>query len=102
LPLFILNKLHKTGEKQMMNPTIDEVKQAALKMLIANFMSQGHPAEYAQHMATATIFQTDLELRNAQLLSLLGWLQQNYPEVHVEAVQLLETTRAEFERRVQG
>lgn len=86
----------------MITPATDEVKQAALKMLIASFVAQGHPAEYAQHMATATIFQTDLELRNAQLLSLLGWLKQTYPDVHGEAVQLLETTRAEFERRVQG
>lgn len=80
---------------------LDTVRQEALKVLISSFITQGHPAEYAQHMATAAIFQTDLELRNAQLIRLLGWLKQNHEEVYTKAVVLLEATREEFEQRVQ-
>lgn len=80
---------------------IDPVRQQALTALTAAFMAQGHPAEYAQHMATAAVFQADLELRNAQLARLLAWLKQMHPEVAIEAHQLVEQTRAEFEQRVQ-
>ncbi|WP_088893385.1 hypothetical protein [Leptolyngbya ohadii] len=83
----------------MLEQNID-ARQQALQFLIANFVAQGHPAEYAQHMATATIFQADLELRNAQMVSLLGWLQQSHSEVYQEAIALLETTREQFEKRV--
>lgn len=80
----------------------DLVRQQALAALTAAFLAQGHPVEYAKHMATAAIFQTDLELRNAQLSRLIAWLKQDYPAVHQEAISLIETTREEFERRVQG
>jgi len=80
----------------------DPVKQQALLTLIAAFVAQGHPAEYAQHMATAAIFQTDLELRNAQLSRLLAWLKQEHPAVYPNALALVEATREEFEQRVQA
>jgi hypothetical protein len=51
-------------------------------------------------MATAAIFQTDLELRNIQLARLLAWLKQEHPEVYPEALMLMEKTREEFEQRV--
>lgn len=78
----------------------DPVRQQALAVLTASFISQGHPAEYATHMATAAIFQTDLELRNAQLARLLGWLKQEQAEVYPIALEVVETTREEFEKRV--
>lgn len=78
----------------------DPIKQQALVTLIAAFVEQGHPAEYAQHMATAAIFQTDLELRNAQLSRLLAWLKQDHAAVYSEALSLVEATREEFEQRV--
>ncbi len=81
--------------------TPDPVRQHALTALIAAFITQGHPTEYAKHMATAAIFQTDLELRNAQLSHLLGWLKQEHSDVYQDALTLLENTREEFERRVQ-
>lgn len=84
----------------MNHSNIDAVRQEALKVLATSFVAQGHPAEYAQHMATAAIFQTDLELRNAQLIRLLSWLRQNHQTVYSQAVVLLEDTREEFERRV--
>jgi hypothetical protein len=79
----------------------DDVRQQALLALTASFVSQGHPAEYAKHMATASIFQADLELRNAQMTNLLNWLKANHAEVHSEALSLLENVRQEFEQRVQ-
>jgi hypothetical protein len=51
-------------------------------------------------MATAAIFQTDLEFRNAQMLSLLSWLKQKYECIYNEAITLLEVTRIEFKRQV--
>jgi hypothetical protein len=84
------------------NHTADPVRQQALAALTTLFVSQGHPTEYASHMATAAIFQTDLELRNAQLSRLLSWLQQEHPGVHAPALALVEQTRAEFEQRVQN
>ncbi|MBF2077737.1 MAG: hypothetical protein IGR76_04255 [Synechococcales cyanobacterium T60_A2020_003] len=80
--------------------TSDPVRQQALTMLIAQFIEQGHPAEYAKHMATATIFQADLELRNAQLVRLLDWIRQDYPEVYKGALSIIEETREDFEKRV--
>ncbi|MBW4582727.1 MAG: hypothetical protein KME42_24420 [Tildeniella nuda ZEHNDER 1965/U140] len=80
----------------------DPVRQHALAALTATFMTQGHPTEYAQHMATAVIFQTDLELRNAQLTNLLGWLKQEHGDVYQQALAHLESTREEFERRLQS
>ncbi len=79
----------------------DPVKQEALAALIASFVAQGHPQEYAKHMAIAAIFQADLELRNAQLNHLLGWLKQDHSDLYQEALKLTEETRVEFERRVQ-
>ncbi len=80
----------------------DPIRQQALAALTAAFIHQGHPTEYATHMATAAIFQTDLELRNAQLSSLLAWLQQAHPDLYPTALQVAEQTRAEFEKRVQS
>lgn len=79
----------------------DPVRQQALAVLIAAFIAQGHPTEYAKHMAAAAIFQADLELRNAQLSRLLAWLKQEHPEVYSAALAIAESTREEFERRVQ-
>jgi hypothetical protein len=85
----------------LLDKTSDLVRQQALAALTGMFMNQGHPAEYAQHMATAVIFQTDLELRNAQLSRLIAWLQQEHPGVYTSAIALVEQTCAEFEKRVQ-
>lgn len=82
--------------------TSDPVRQQALTMLTATFVAQGHPAAYATHMATAVIFQTDLELRNAQLTRLLSWLQQEHAAIYPAALALVESTREEFENRVQS
>ena len=82
--------------------TTDLVRQQALAALTATFITQGHPAEYAKQMAIAAIFQTDLELRNAQLTHLLGWLKQEHAEVYQDALALLESTREEFEQRVRS
>lgn len=83
-----------------MSQSLDLVRQQALQMLTANFVAQGHPTQYAQHMATAAIFQTDLELRNAQLARLLAWLKQDHCDIYEQAIQLVELTREEFERRL--
>jgi hypothetical protein len=80
--------------------TQDEVRQRALMALMAQFVQQGHPDEYAQYMATSAIFQADLELRNAQLNQLLGWLKQNHADVYTEAIAVVEGTREEFEKRL--
>lgn len=80
----------------------DPIRQHALAALTAAFIHQGHPTEYATHMATAAIFQADLELRNAQLSSLLAWLQQVHPDLYPAALALVEQTREEFEKRVQA
>lgn len=78
----------------------DLVRQKALEALTATFVAQGHPAEYAVHMPTALIFQTDLELRNAQLSRLLAWLKLEHSGIYQAALLLVESTREEFERRV--
>lgn len=82
-------------------PTPDIVRQQALAVLTAEFMQQGHPTEYASHMATSVIFQADLDLRNAQLSRLLAWLKQEQSDIYHEALALVESTRQEFEQRVQ-
>ncbi|MEN9221268.1 MAG: hypothetical protein Q6M04_02405 [Thermostichus sp. BF3_bins_97] len=78
------------------------IRQQALAALTSELAKQGHPAQYAQHMAAAVIFQADLDLCAAQLARLLSWLKQNHPEAYPEAVQLVDATRDEFERRVQN
>ncbi|MEB3356525.1 MAG: hypothetical protein VKK04_07340 [Synechococcales bacterium] len=82
------------------NQSIDPVRQRALTALMAQFVQQGHPEEYAQHMAMATIFQADLELRNAQLISLLSWIKQHHENLYDAATAVVESTREEFEKRV--
>jgi len=69
--------------------------------LTAEFVNQGHPAEYAKYMAMASIFQTDLDLRNAQLSGLLSWLQTQQAAIYPAALKVAETIRQEFEQRVQ-
>ncbi len=80
----------------------DDVRQDALLALTAQFVQQGHPIQYAKHMATATIFQADLDLRNAQFSRLLAWLKDHHSEVYGQAVELSETVRQEFEKRLTG
>lgn len=85
----------------MFSQPSDPVREQALTVLIAQFVAQGHPPDYAKHMATAAIFQADLDLRNAQLAQILQWLQQQHPEVYPAAAELVEQIRQEFEQRVQ-
>ncbi|MBD2438951.1 hypothetical protein [Nostoc sp. FACHB-110] len=80
----------------------DPVRREALEGLIAHFISQGHKPEYAQVMATSIIFQTDLDLRNAQIASLLGWLKQEHENIYPACLSIVEKTREEFENRVQA
>ncbi|MBD2209412.1 hypothetical protein H6G64_11260 [Calothrix sp. FACHB-156] len=79
----------------------DPVRQEALAGLIAHLVQQGHQPQYAQLMATSIIFQTDLDLRNAQIASLLTWLQQEHNDIYSAAVDVVESTREQFEQRVQ-
>ncbi len=81
--------------------TSDPVRQQALNGLTANFVQQGHPPQYAQVIAASIIFQTDLDLRNAQISRILTWLKQEHDGIYDSAVDIVETTREEFERRVQ-
>ena len=81
--------------------TSDPVLQQALNGLTANFVQQGHPPQYAQVIAASIIFQTDLDLRNAQISRILTWLKQEHDGIYDSAVDIVETTREEFERRVQ-
>lgn len=81
--------------------TSDLARQQALTTLTAAFVAQGHRAEYATHMATAAIFQADLELRNAQLTRLLGWLKQEHESIYTDGLAIVESTREEFEDRIQ-
>ncbi|MDX2096901.1 MAG: hypothetical protein SFW36_03925 [Leptolyngbyaceae cyanobacterium bins.59] len=81
--------------------TPDPVRQQALTYLTAQFVAQGHPEQYAVYLATTTIFQADLDLRNAQMSRLLAWLKQEQPTVYPQALALVESTREEFENRVQ-
>lgn len=80
--------------------TSDPVRQQALAGLIASFVNQGHPVEYAQLMATSIIFQTDLDLRNAQMSRLLNWLKQEHQDIYPSSLAIVEKTREEFEHRV--
>lgn len=96
-----MNGRKAVAEMVMSMGNADDVRQQALLALTASFVSQGHPADYAKHMAMASIFQADLELRNAQMTSLLAWLKEDYPEIHEQALQRLEQIRQEFEQRVQ-
>lgn len=83
-----------------MSPSIDPVRQQALTALTTELTAQGHPPDYAQHMAAAVIFQADLDLCAAQLARILAWLNQDHPELYSEALDLLGATREEFEHRV--
>ncbi len=78
----------------------DDVRKEALLALTATFVEQGHPADYAKYMAMASIFQADLDLRNAQLSSLLNWLQAHRADVYPAALEVVENIRIEFEHRV--
>ncbi|WP_035987769.1 hypothetical protein [Leptolyngbya sp. KIOST-1] len=79
-----------------------DVRKEALVALTAQFVRQGHPTTYAQHMATASIFQADLELRNAQFSRLLAWLKEAHADLYPDAIALAEAVRQEFEQRVTG
>ncbi len=78
----------------------DDIRRQALSALTAHLTAQGHPQQYAQHMAAATIFQADLDLRNAQLSRLLAWIETEQASLYPAALALIEETRVEFERRV--
>lgn len=80
----------------------DDVRKDALVVLTAQLVKEGHPLEYAKKMATASIFQADLELRNAQFSRLLAWLKENHSELYPEALNLAESVRQEFESRLKG
>lgn len=79
-----------------------DIRKEALVALTAQFVKQGHPPTYAQHMATASIFQADLELRNAQFSRLIAWLKESHADIYPEAIALSESVRQEFEKRVTG
>lgn len=79
-----------------------DVRKEALVALTAQFVKQGHPPSYAQHMATASIFQADLELRNAQFSRLIAWLKESHADIYPEALGIVEAVRQEFEKRVTG
>ncbi|MFN9555012.1 MAG: hypothetical protein ACK56O_12055 [Dolichospermum sp.] len=76
------------------------VPQEALTALVNTFVQKGHPPQYAEAMATSIIFQTDLDLRNAQIANLLGWLKQEHNDIYPLALEVVGKTSAEFERRV--
>lgn len=80
--------------------TPDPIRLEALTALTENFVEQGHPPQYAQALAASIIFQTDLDLRNAQLSRLLAWLKQEHSNIYPLALEIVEKTRAEFEHRV--
>ena len=80
----------------------DDVRKDALVALTARLVKEGHPLEYAKQMATASIFQADLELRNAQFTRLLSWLKERHGDIYPEAVELAESVRQEFESRLKG
>ncbi|MEC4819760.1 MAG: hypothetical protein SAK29_41805 [Scytonema sp. PMC 1069.18] len=79
----------------------DPIRQEALTALTANFIKQGHPPEYAPAVAASIIFQTDLDLRNAQISGLLAWLKQEHEDIYSSALTIVEKTRIDFENRVQ-
>jgi len=78
----------------------DDIRKDALLALTSEFVRQGHPIQYAKHMATATIFQADLDLRNAQFTRLLAWLKETHSNIYPQALDIAEGVRQEFERRV--
>ncbi|MBE9057134.1 hypothetical protein [Sphaerospermopsis sp. LEGE 08334] len=80
--------------------TSASVSQQALAALIDALVQQGHPPQYAQAMATSIIFQTDLDLRNAQLARLLAWLKEEHNSIYSSALAIVENTCNEFENRV--
>ncbi len=84
-----------------MSTSDDDVRKEALLALTAELVKQGHPAEYAKYMAMASIFQTDLDLRNAQFSGLLHWLQTQHEAIYPDALQVAEGIRKEFENRIQ-
>jgi len=45
-----------------------QVHEQALAALTARLVAQGHPQQYAQHMAASVIFQADLVLRQSSIL----------------------------------
>jgi hypothetical protein len=85
-----------------LTPDQDDIRKDALLALTTQFVQQGHPIHYAKHMATATIFQADLDLRNAQFSRLLAWLKENHSDLYPHAVEISESVRQEFERRLTG
>lgn len=85
-----------------MPPSSEPIRQRALAALTTELAAQGHPPDYAQHIAAAVIFQADLDLCSAQLSRLLTWLKEIHPQVYPDALDLVESTRQEFERRVQN
>jgi hypothetical protein len=85
-----------------MAPQQPDVRKEALVALTAQFVRQGHPLSYAQHMATASIFQADLELRNAQFTRLIAWLKESHADLYPDALAIAESVRQEFEKRVTG
>ncbi|MBK1989411.1 hypothetical protein A0J48_018030 [Sphaerospermopsis aphanizomenoides BCCUSP55] len=76
------------------------IPQQALAALVDTLVNQGHPPQYAQAMATSIIFQTDLDLRNAQLARLLAWLKEENNDVYQSALDIVKQTCEEFENRV--
>ena len=80
----------------------DDVRKRCFSRINGPVVKEGHPLEYAKQMAMATIFQADLELRNAQFSQLLSWLKERHGEIYPEAVDLAESVRQEFERRMHG
>ncbi|MEN9246134.1 MAG: hypothetical protein Q6K99_00605 [Thermostichales cyanobacterium BF4_bins_65] len=82
-------------------PDPQEVRQQAMAALSQELIRQGHPQEYARHMAAAVIFQADLDLCTAQLARLLSWLKETQPQLYPQALELVTATRVEFEQRVQ-
>ena len=83
-----------------MTPSPEDIRKEALVALTAEFVKQGNPGEYAKYMAMVSIFQADLDLRNAQLSGLLQWLQTHHADLYPSAIELTETIREEFENRV--
>lgn len=83
-----------------MSSATDPVRRQALAALTTELTAQGHPPEYAQHMAAALIFQADLDLCSAQLARILAWLKEEHHELYAEALDLVGHTRQEFEQRV--
>lgn len=83
-----------------LTPNQDDIRKEALLALTSEFVRQGHPVQYAKHMATATIFQADLDLRNAQFTRLLAWLKEHHSDIYPQAIDIAEGVRHEFERRV--